>query len=187
MEVFPDFRGITYPIKKVPKFGTIIQATVSGKETRFSNACIPIFQFELSFNYLTQNDFKRILTFYHSVKGMKDSFLFLDKTDYQAIDQIIGIGDGATTTFQLHKNIDGLKYPIKNIISIDNIKIANIPTSYSLLRNSMISFTNPPAKDAIITASFSYYYNVRFSETNEYEKFAYDLWNLKSLKIETAK
>lgn len=188
MQVFPPFRGITWPVTKTTEWVTVTQNAVSGKEIRASTASTPLFRFGLTFSFLTKSDYERILQFYHRVRGAKQPFLFLDKTDCRAVDQNIATGDDATKDFQLYKNMDTLKYPVKTPISIDSVKVAGIETEYTLLPDGVVQFDLAPKLNQIISASFSYYYKVRFSVGEmEYEKFTYDLWELKTLELITVK
>lgn len=188
MDIFPVFRGISYPVVKTPQFSTIIQTTVSGKEIRAGNASIPLWRFALNFEFLTKADYERILQFYHQRRGAAHAFLFFDPSDYAAADQYIGLGDGVQTEFQLCRILDTLQEPIKYPKSVDEVKLSGEAIlDYILKPNGIISFGTAPPVGKIITASYSYYYKVRFSEETEYEKFAFALWSLKQLTLTSDK
>lgn len=188
MLLFPPFRGLTYPVKKSPAWSISTQLTVSGKEIRFGQASMPRWRFTLSFSYFSKTDLEKLLAFYHAVRGNKDSFLFMDESDHEAMDQNLGIGDGVQTDFQLCRVMDNLKFPIKAPIQVRSVRVNGVDVRYNLQPNGVIRLSSAPAIGRIVTASFQFHYVVRFDgEGNEFEKFAHEFWSLNTLEFITVK
>lgn len=77
-----------------------------GNEVRNSRWSQPLLRFEISFPTSTRDDavFLEVRDAYRATGGGLDSFKFRDWSDYQATDEVFGIGDGTTTVFNLFKN-----------------------------------------------------------------------------------
>jgi len=55
-------------------------------------------------SFVTTNaEMATVLAFYNAVRGRLVAWRFHDPKDYQALDQLLGTGDGARTTYQLTK------------------------------------------------------------------------------------
>jgi len=55
-------------------------------------------------SFVTTNaEMATVLAFYNSVRGRLVAWRFHDPKDYQALDQLLGTGDGVQTTYQLTK------------------------------------------------------------------------------------
>jgi len=95
--VFPDLPGQTWSVIKTPTFQTRIQRAVSGRELRALDYPYPLWQFELTYNFLRDpndsrlilpqsipdsvNELRTLMGFFMLCQGAYGTFLFNDPTD----------------------------------------------------------------------------------------------------------
>jgi uncharacterized protein (TIGR02217 family) len=127
------------------------------------------------------NDVETLIAFFEARAGQLHGFRWKDWSDYKSCvplstpspeDQLIGIGDGVTTVFQLQKTYQsGLQNyvrPIrKPVAGTVLVAVAGDPKVETLefsvdLETGQISFVLPPALEARITAGFEFDVPVRF-------------------------
>ena len=106
--------------------------------------------------------------------------------------QSLGVGDGATTVFQLVRAFGGFIEPVlaPNVVSAVYLAgVAQSPSSYSVNPTTgLLTFTTAPASGAAITADFSYYFRCRFAEdTVDFEKFMAVLYRAQKLAFVSLK
>jgi uncharacterized protein (TIGR02217 family) len=96
-----------------PERRTEIVVTASGHEERNSRWADSRRRYNAGFGVKSLNDLHEVLRFFEERRGRLHGFRWKDHTDFkscppqqsvQAIDQLIGTGDGATASFQLVKN-----------------------------------------------------------------------------------
>jgi len=85
--IFPALPGIGIAVKRTPVWSTLVQTSISGKETRAAFQSTPRYRYELPLNFARQYGFSAqtvydelntILAFYQTLQGMWDSFWFPD-------------------------------------------------------------------------------------------------------------
>jgi uncharacterized protein (TIGR02217 family) len=199
--VFPDLPGIKWSKVKTPVFNTRIQRATSGKEARAGLYVYPLWRYEWEYEVLRDdtinNELTQIIGFYLSRYGGLQSFLIKDDSDYTVTAQAIATGDALTKDFQLVRTYGGFAEPITDI------KASPAPlvylggtlqtTGYSIdtTDSGIITFTNAPGNNVVITATFSYYKRVRFEEFGEgdeaFKNFMYQLWECSKISFITAR
>lgn len=201
--VFPTLAGLTYPVVRTPIFKTLTQEAVSGRENRAALWVYPRWKWTLSYDFLrddANNEFRTLLGFWLARQGAYDSFLFDDVDDDYVADQAIGTGNGSNLNFPLVRTLGGFTEPILAVntgigatVKV-NGAVQGFNTQWIWLFGNYgpygIQFTagNAPANGADITASFSYYWPVRFlADENDFSKFMNRLWDLKKLEFESVK
>lgn len=109
-------RGLGWSTMKNPTFRTQVNSAVSGKETRNSRMQYPIYEFDLTYEFLDERDGKTELStlmgFFMSQRGMFGEWLYQDPSDYISEGVEIGIGDGGTVAFFAMKQIGTFVEPI---------------------------------------------------------------------------
>lgn len=183
--VFPILPGLAWDIKKTPQFFTKTQRSASGLEVRLSFSGVPLWNFELAYEFLREDasfaELSDLLGFFCACGGDFDDWLFTDPSDCQAVDQQFGTGDGATKDFQLGRYFGSFFEPISNVNALTNIKMAGTETTAFTIVDGLVSFTSPPAAGAALTWNGSYYFRCRFTDPQqEYQNFASKLWELQS-------
>lgn len=66
---FPTFAGLAWDIKKRILFSTDIETAASGAEYRTGYFATPLYEFDLTFNYLSQTDLNTLQGFYIGQQG----------------------------------------------------------------------------------------------------------------------
>src|SRR5581483_4754796 len=114
--VFPGLAGLGWTVKRSPLWKTRVQESISGKEVRIADWSFPRWQWQLSYDFLRGDpvnvEFQALAGFFNQRLGMFDSFLYQDADDNNISAQLLGTGDGATTSFQLVRTLGGFVEPI---------------------------------------------------------------------------
>ena len=93
----PDFN-----LSESIQFLTNIDEAESGNEVRDALVDDGLREYKLQVSYISETTMNAIWDFYLNRQGAYDDFLIKVETGYQAINEDIGISDGATTRFTLH-------------------------------------------------------------------------------------
>ena len=197
---FPALPGVTFPVKKTPRFNNIVSKHASGREVRTALYANPIWEFELAisgldgagaFSGLTANSYQALANLFLVCQGGYGTFLYADPTDNAATSQIIGTGDGTTSSFYLARQFvsGGFLEPVGWVNAVSSVTVGGASSSsWSLVQPNTLSFAAPPVYGQAIAASFTYSYQCRFSEdTVDFEEFMSNLWEMKSLKFQSVR
>ena len=186
-------------------FSTIVQQTASGHETRVARQAQAVHRLTLRTELRTAQSAKILKGFALARRGSLHSFKIKDWSDYTtaldgesaatAVDQIIGSGDGTTTTFQLVKNYTegGENFYIRTItLPVSNTVVAAVDgmvtTSFTVSGTGQIVFAFPPANGTVISAGCEFDVPVRFTlDVDRWMRLqadAYNVWSLPSLDVQ---
>lgn len=208
-------KGLGWGYRKTPKFSHIEQMPQSMRHPAVATLQMGvIYELELQFNYLKvngvsgSNDVAYLQAFYEAQRGGYGWFSF-DPSVYNlenmAVTQdytqlrngFFGIGDGVTTTFQLWRSTAALgggvvTYAelIQNVTALTGVYVNGVvasPGTYSQANYpATVTFNTAPANGAILAWAGSYSYLCRFAEDQmDFEEFLFNIWRLRSLKLET--
>ena len=101
--------GYDYGAVGGPSFSTEIVKVADGRETRNSQSYLPLHRYQLGDRALADSEPDLLqevsyLKQFHTLRqGSYEGFRYKDWADYQSIHQLIGVGDGVTTEWQLRK------------------------------------------------------------------------------------
>jgi uncharacterized protein (TIGR02217 family) len=123
---FPTLIGLTFNFIRRPKGSTSIQTQTTGREGRVGYWTFPLYEWELSYDYLgdtprtpalypsflqivgdpppsatINSEIRRLQGFYLAMQGPLTPFYFLDPNDFFTIGQPIAIADGTETSFRV--------------------------------------------------------------------------------------
>jgi uncharacterized protein (TIGR02217 family) len=190
--------------KKSPQFNTVVQRPAAGRGLRtMALMAYPTWNFELDLNFaigdetLANTAINNLLGLYTATYGGAGFFLFSDPNDHTCTDVQFGTGDGATTVFQLQRQIGGGGFDvIQNVHVLTNIKINGTPTgAYSIDSTGVVTFSSPPAGAATLTWTGTFYYLCRFQDDTlgDLARDAFyvsggnttGLWSVSSVKFES--
>lgn len=110
---FPD--NISYGSSGGPKFNSVVTTVNSGYEYTNINWDQARHSYNVGMGVRTEDELYDLITFFKIVRGKGHRFRYKDWADYKtcapsatptATDEVFGIGDGATTQFQLVKTYD---------------------------------------------------------------------------------
>ena len=182
------------PIIKRSMFNTVVQQAASGREKRLGLMTYPLYEFDLAWETLTDDEGRAILGFFNSRGGSYETFRLDDPTDNLVTGQQLGMGNGSEIHYQLIRSYGGFIEPMMEIkaspvpkIYLDEV-LKETPADYSINGAGLVTFTSPPGAGVVITADFGFYYRVRFKEDQcELEYFAYQLWKQRQLTLASVK
>lgn len=147
---------------------TIVRSA-GGREQRNVKRSAPKRRFSLAH---LQNDIPaaiQIDNFFRARRGRLHSFDFKDFTNYQATNETIGTGDGATVDFQLRRYVgdagDNAAYEMiyRPKIASVVVSVSGSPvTVNSISVTGVATLAAAPAASAPVTWSGEFYYPVRF-------------------------
>ena len=128
--------------------------------------------------------------FFLQQRGALQPFLFDDPTDNAVIAQPIGAGDSSRTVFQLLRTMGSFAEPVTAPNAVSAIYFDGVlqPTAdYTVdAATGLVTFAAPPPAGQIVTADFTYYFRVRFSDnTAEFENFMIQLWQTRQIKLQS--
>ena len=196
LPVFPSLPGIAYPVPRKTIWDTVKNDALSGKRVRFSNRSYPIYQYELIFGdtgFLRSSaafpEWQALTGFVNQLVGGVGLFLYNDPTDNLATAQPFGIGDGASTTFQLVRTLGGFTEPVFFPNVITGVTVDGVATGgFSLTSYGAIVFPSPPNAGAALAWSGTFYWGCRMDEDDHiFSNIMLNLFELKSLKFSTEK
>lgn len=178
---FPD--DISFGSRGGPVFSTTVSQSLSGAEQRNINWQEARARYNVAYGVRDAASLQTLLAFFRARKGRAYAFRYKDWTDYRSsddgterapTDQVIGLGDNATTTFQLVKNYVSGSEQHQRIITkpvLDSVIIAlqgsELLGGFSVdTLTGVVTFDTPPANGVAITAGFDFDVPVRF-DTDE--------------------
>lgn len=185
----PGFEtNFSLPSKTI-QLSSIIQRPVSGRgEIRASLQPYPLWKikYECTFARGSEQDagvYQYLAGFFIAMGGRFSDFLYEDPGDNHADNALLGIGDGATTTFQLLNSV-GIGMNIIQNLNPDSTPIVFVngaaisASAYTISYNGILQFTTAPVAGSVITWTGDFYYRVRFGddETTFDQEFS-NIWN----------
>ena len=151
-------------------FSTTVLTTGGGYEQRNSNWDEPRGRWQIGDRLYDRGELDYIIRFHRAHRGKADGFRFRDWANYQAVNELIGVGNGVITQFQLKKT-----YTIGSLSTVQIIKkpvagsvfltVAGVPiTSGFSVDNTtgLCTFTAPPTGN--VNATFDFDIPVRFEQ-----------------------
>lgn len=122
---------------------------------------------------LLQGQYDYLYGFWMARRGPTQGFRYKDWGDFELIDELIGVGDGTTTQFQITKTYGDFVRIIKKIVSTGfQVRVGSSIPSYTLGANSgLITFATAPASGREIRVSGEFHVPVRFNESEWPGKF----------------
>ena len=158
-----------------PEFSTHIVTSTSGHEFRNSNWADARMRYDVGPGIRSEDELGILIAFFRARHGPATAFRLRDPYDHSSnamtgtpssSDQLIGVGDGQTSTFQLVKNYGEQSRPITRpgagSIQV-NVGGADT-TNWTLQDGGRIALTAAPADGAEVRAGFTFDVPVRFAE-----------------------
>jgi uncharacterized protein (TIGR02217 family) len=189
--VFPTLPGLKIEVSRTPTWNTTVKKAVAGNEFRFANQLYPIYEFELSVEFLRDfrssvDELRTLEGFFNARAGSFDSFLWTDPDDNAVTLQSFGTGDGSTTAFQLVRNFGAAAAPVWALNGTPSIFRAGslVTSGITIGPTGVVTFTTAPTAGQSLTWTGSYYKRVRFRrDALELEKFMRELWEAKRIEF----
>lgn len=142
----------------IPRWKTIIAAMDSGVEQRRQKWTFPKYDIKLSFAVLSASEIQAIWNFFVARHGSFEAFYFYTYDALAWTGCYIGVGDGATQTF----DIPG-KGTSAQTIYVDGASTVavTILTGGGAESSDRVTFTIAPAAGAILSCDFTGYMRIR--------------------------
>lgn len=191
-EVFPTLTGLSWERTRTPIWRTLYQEMVSGKDATVGLMSYPLWEWMLKYERLKSDstaDLQTLMGFFNKCQGRLTPFYYEDLDDKSVTAQLFGTGDGVTTDFQLVRTFGGYVEPIQSLHGTPDIYVSAVKTTALTIGSTgIVSFTSPPADDAPLTWTGSYYWLCRFTmDQADFQQFHYNLWQLKRLTFRYVK
>lgn len=178
---FPD--SISRGAKGGPERRTRIVELASGDEERNASWANSRRRYDVSYGVRRADDLAAVVAFFEARNGRLHAFRFKDWSDYKsclpsaapaATDQIIGTGNGSTTTFQLVKTYASgaqswartVLKPVAGTVTVSLNGVAQGSGWSVNTTTGIVTFAAAPASGAVIRAGFEFDVPVRF-DTDE--------------------
>ena len=161
---------ISYGATAGPEFSTTVITVRSGAEQRNRNWAAARLRFDASTGIKTRAQAEAIIAFFRARGGRAQAFRFKDWSDYRAMTQVLGTGDGARETFQLVKRYvsgaeEDARLITKPVAGTTKISINGTlqASGWSVdTASGLVTLTSAPANGVVITADFEFDVPVRF-------------------------
>lgn len=199
---FPVLPGMDIDIIKRPKWSTGRAVAASGRDVRVAYWSYPLWEWELNFEFLrdgiSPSELKLLIGFFNATYGGLTGFLFEDPDDHAVTGQIIGTGDGTTTSFVIVRTYGGAAgastEPIGYVLSgpplhvyLDGVLQASgysIDTTNPLAQ--LVVFDSAPGSGVVVTVDVQYCYYVHFKDdTNDFERFLWQYYQARKITLES--
>lgn len=190
---FPtNLPGLMFGTIKSPEFDTRTLKATSGKGAWSPKRLIPIWNFELSYEFLrdnVNNEYQQLIGFILSCLGQANPFYYTDPYDNNVVGQAVGVGDGVTTTFRLIRTFGGfvdLIYycPLMSAVYINGtLQTSGYALSASgAYGNDSITFATAPTSGQVVTADFNFDFVCHFTDDKQdFSQLWTDFYDLKKL------
>jgi len=185
---FPAYRlppDVEVGMRGGPTFRNIIQESISGTEQRVQVWAKCRGEWDISYTIMDLDDtagtFRAVIALFRAHRGNLLPFPFKDWTDYQLTDELIGVGDGSGTSFQVIKTYDPSEILLNTPGSLTYVREIYLPandvvvkvdgvtkvitTDYTIGPTGIIAFVSAPASTKPVTVSGEFDVPVRFNTT----------------------
>lgn len=215
--IFPaSLPGIKWDRARQIGFKTSIYEALSGAERRIRHRSTPKRRIELGYEVLREQgafaELQTLASFFESLDGSFQSFLFHDPYDGYAINVQFGIGNGSDTDFQLSRPMGSTSSVVHNPEAGFSLGRTWFPTlgdaiafwpysspwpqpdeldgvaadalGWTLLPNGIVRFTTPPPAGKKLLWTGRFFHRARFDGDNfDYNEFLHRLFNLRRLAL----
>ncbi len=165
--LFPE--TIALGMQGGPRFATTVAPSPSGDEALMRHWALELGAWDLVQANRTDAETQTLLAFFRLACGRAHGFRFHDRADDLGVAQLLGVGDGVETVFQLvkHYTEEALTYTrtiLKPIVGTVEIFLDGVPELAVSISHfaGLVTFDTPPAADVQVTATFRFHVPVRF-------------------------
>lgn len=151
-----------FDLEQAITFRTDITEFETGKEQRKALWDYGLRDYNLSLRWYTETAMNVIWDFYIARKGAYGNFWVKVPTEYSIISESIGTGDGKETVFLLDE------FPVDTAANftlyVNGSSTAGTLSNNTVTEKSYATFSAPPAAATALTASYEFYFRMRFLE-----------------------
>ncbi|MCU4502059.1 DUF2460 domain-containing protein [Acinetobacter sp. WU_MDCI_Abxe161] len=205
--LFPELPGLEWDTSITPMFNTKIMTSINGRELRASFQAAPKYEISLSYAFLRENkgrkELQQLQGFYLERRGAFDSFLYKMPEDNEF--SCTFVGDGATTSFQLYKDMYTSQLPlgnteeqivgeldpnmwnqtpVKTMWNSNQEKLMWNTASAQVTSDGKYILSQPIEEGVEVTVKGTFYYRCRFKDdTQQYVNFMHKLWKANKVEL----
>jgi uncharacterized protein (TIGR02217 family) len=169
MDAFDD---VLFPLalgreaEVAPEVSTSIVTSAGGQEKRNAEWAEARTYYDVGPGVRSEADIAELLGFFRARMGPARGFRLRDPFDCFALDELIGIGDGVTASFQLVRRYGSVVRRITRPLAVTvQIAIDGAETEdFTVGEGGVVTLGLAPAADAVVSASFGFDVPVRFAE-----------------------
>lgn len=161
---------ISYGSSGGPEYSTDVVVTQGGYEQRNINWSQSRARYNVAHGVKSKTQLDMLIAFFRARKGRAIGFRFKDWTDYRAVGQQIGIGDGERTQFQLVKHYSSgstqeyraIGKPVSGTVVLYLGGVAQA-TGYTVnYTTGLVVLAVAPAEGVVVSADYEFDVPVRF-------------------------
>ncbi|BAE50582.1 DUF2460 domain-containing protein [Paramagnetospirillum magneticum] len=184
-DIMPRLPG-QLPPKRSEIWSDDLQESASGSETAVARWSYPRWKWTISHDALRQaapfTEYTDFVNFTLRRLGRVMPFLYRDEEDNTATNQLVGLGDGATTQFQLVRSFGGpggFVEPIWAPDVVSAVRVDGMPlaggawsvAAWGSAAPGRLSLATAPAAGKSVSVDFSYFFACRMATTQfDFEK-----------------
>jgi hypothetical protein len=192
-DVFPLLRGASFPSKS-EVWSTTTLDSKSGRRFKKQNYSYPIWKFSVNYSGdhgLSQKpsrlDLDRLIAFFGERAGQFGDFYYFDPTDSLVQGQTLGVGDGATTQFELVRSIRNWTEPVFALNGTPEVTVGGlVVTNYAIAAPGVVKFATAPAAGAVVAWSGSFLFWCEFIQDEfSAQQLGAKLWSSDGLAFQT--
>lgn len=159
----------------------------SGKTRSMTNQLYPQWIISAKLLHLTRDEANELMGFAALLKGNYEPFLWLDPEDHE--EKGVQLPMVTPGVYQAVMRIGGYTEPVDHIenatVYIDGTKQ---PSGAYTVVNGMVKFSTPPTANSKVTADYTYYWKVRFTQDEmEIQNIFVNLNDSKTFKMVSAR
>jgi uncharacterized protein (TIGR02217 family) len=181
---FPEH--ISYGSSGGPKFKTTIFMSDGGYEQRNIDWSEAKAEYNVSHGIKTRAEMDELRAFFYARAGRAYGFRYKDWADYIAANQVIGIGNGTQTIFQMIKTYvsgsNSFGRPLKKLVAgtLTGVTVNGSPATHTVNNNTgLITLSSAPALDAVVAVNLvEFDVPVRFD--TDHLDAEHDFWETQS-------
>lgn len=187
MNVFPALQGISWPVTRRAIFNTLKQKSVSGRVVTATYQSKPVYEFDVSFDYLSASDLGQLEGFFLGQQGGLTPFYFDAGPGYDSVSgQAIGAGDGSTTVFDLLRSRGAYTEKVDATFGTRTAYAAGSAetATFDSPNPGQVTFSSAPASGAALTWTGSYYFKCYFkADSTDFDEFMRAFYQTKTITL----
>ena len=184
---FPNLPRLAWDSEKTMDFNTQVQRSGAGRTRTMTNLHYPDWTITTKINYLTDEQARQLFGFVASVKGAYEPFLWKDPEDYHETNiRLPMIAPGKyQCVMKFGAYVEPAAYAENVKVYVSGVEQA---TSAYTVADGVITITPALAAGAVVTATYDYYWRVRFKDDGMgVKKVFQDINRSKSFKLEVVR
>lgn len=149
-----------------PVFSTAILTSAGGREARNAAWAEARTSYDVGPGLRSEADIGVLLAFFRARMGAARGFRLRDPFDFDAVGEVVGVGDGVARRFALVKSYGAMERRItRPVAGSVSVALGGVGTlAFSVDAGGWVVLDVAPASGAVVTAGFAFDVPVRFAE-----------------------